>query len=378
MPGSLFSGPGNRQSSSLKKRRPIAASGLVLVLVGGLVALAASSENLDEAIRQQQARVAQRPADAGSLNDLGNLLVLAGDLAAAEDAYRRAIAVAPDLVSSHYNLALLLLQADRQKEALKNLHTALELDPQHAWSHYQMGTIMADRRNRNQALRHYTEAFRLDRSLTSPKVNPHIVENRLATEALLTIHAEEPAATHAPRSYEDPGHIADLLLPAEPSLEAAPEAADEPPAVPGPDEQESPRKVTSQERSMSPRSSTPASPAEPYGSTDAATEPPVAATPSGSQDIDEGGSTATEPRRIDSSSIRSFRSGTGETESPSSAEPGADPGSTGASAPAPDAAPPAGEPLDSSRSYLPGVQSTGRLEIELLPASESAPTVRSS
>lgn len=342
-----------------------ARSGLLIFLAGTLVALAGTPPNLDEAIRQQRAQIATQPADAGSLNDLGNLLALAGDLEAAQEAYRQAIALAPENASSYYNLALILMEEGRRKEAHKTLRTVLELDPRHAWGHYQMGSLLEQNGDRSKAVHHYAEAFHLDRSLTSPKVNPHIVENHVATEALLKVYVDENASAYAPRIYEDPGRVAAMLLPAEPAtpvaepeIEVAPESTED--------------ETIPQRRG--PRIPAAATDGGTATSTSEADSDPVYSgggeTTATSVTLDDGEPTGPRPTdsgQIDSRSLRGDETGpSGEAGTGVDAEP------TPSSSTAPDQ-----YEQPSSRSYLPGVQSTGRLDIELFPAPEPAPAVSS-
>ena len=56
---------------------------------------ATSPPNLYEALRAQQAEASLHPSDPEILNDLGNLLVLAGSLDQAEEAYRRSLELDP-------------------------------------------------------------------------------------------------------------------------------------------------------------------------------------------------------------------------------------------------------------------------------------------
>jgi len=199
--------------------------GLLVFLAGALVALAGTPANLQEALQAQKSLVAENPRDADLLNDLGNLLALAGDFAQAEEIYHRALEIEPDDVTALYNLALVLREQGELKAARKTFEAILEVDPRHAWTHYQLGALLDEQDNRSRAVQHYAEAFAIDRTLTSPKVNPHIVENQLATEALLLMYVEESPSTQAPRLYEKPGNVADLLLPRQ-SAETTAESAD--------------------------------------------------------------------------------------------------------------------------------------------------------
>src|SRR5690606_16991325 len=109
----------------------------------GLAVLAATPpEYLPQALEAQRRLVADRPGDAAAHNDLGNLLLLAGDHAGAEAAYRQAVELAPERAPYHQNLALLLQQIDRPAQAQHHYRRVVELDPTNAWATYQVGALL--------------------------------------------------------------------------------------------------------------------------------------------------------------------------------------------------------------------------------------------
>jgi len=337
-----------------------ARGGLLLFLAGSLATLAGTPANLQEALQAQRVLVAENPTDADLLNDLGNLLALAGDLDEAEEVYLRALEIDPDDIASLYNLALVLMEQGRPKPAQKTLQSILELEPRHAWAHYQLGTLFEDRNNRTKAVHHYAEAFAIDRSLTSPEVNPHIVENPLATDALLKVYVEESPSTQAPRMYEKPGNVAELLLTqesaepkAEPETEPAAAAAAEPP--------------TRRHRASYPTPTATGEDSETIsdGTDDRSTTDPLAgsnSTPPVTGEDTESEPSQASPRRLDSTSVESQQS--------------RDPGSAGDPEESEFSQSTSGsDPFESTGSFIPGVQSTGRLDIELLPAAEFGPAV---
>lgn len=209
---------------------------LALLLLAASPLLAATAPaQLARALTVQRELVAEQPANAGALNDLANLLVEAGELQEAEETYRRAMALAPELAEPPFNLALLLSATDQPREARRLLQALLEQHPEHAWGHYQLGTLQQVRGNRGRALRHYREAFRLDPRLSDPHHNPHVLDNPLATAAMLEAFSQIAHAKTGQRLYVEPSRITDLLLsspltaaPAEPMEEPA-EPMEEPP-----------------------------------------------------------------------------------------------------------------------------------------------------
>lgn len=191
-------------------------------LIAGLIALiavvpvsAATNSpplHLSDAIAAQRRLVEESPQDANLANDLGNLLYLEGEYQSAEDEYRRSLNLEPDLASAHYNLALLLHHTGRPRKAEQHLQRVVKLDPQHAWGHYQLGIVRAERGRRSSAIKSYARAMRLDSRLTDPAVNPHIVENSLASSAVVFAYSDLSPAALAPRAYQNPNRVTDLLV----------------------------------------------------------------------------------------------------------------------------------------------------------------------
>lgn len=190
--------------------------------------VAKADPDLDWAIEQQRRLVESqsRPAArATALNDLANLLELRGDVAAALESYRAAIAADGTWAPAHYNLALLAYTTGDMELASSHLATAIELAPENAWAHYQLGRIADDAGATEKAVRHYVRAVSLDSRLAFDDVNPHFAVNRYATEILLRADRTNVRAL-PPRTYSEPGRISGLLLPAQAAR--APEApADE-------------------------------------------------------------------------------------------------------------------------------------------------------
>lgn len=193
------------------------------LLVAPLLIGAAPAARLARAVETQLELVAGDPGNGGALNDLGNLLVESRRYDEAEEAYRRAMKVAPDRAEPPFNLAL-LLAADHPREARRLLKTMLKKHPDHAWGHYQLGTLYQANRKRGHALDSYRLAFRLDPSLSDPRINPHVIDNSLTTAAMLEAFSEIATTITGERIYDQPGRIKGLLLP---PLIAGPEPMDD-------------------------------------------------------------------------------------------------------------------------------------------------------
>ena len=210
----------------------ILAISLVCVVTIVVAALAAAPPNLSHALESQRRLATEHPNDPAVYNDLGNLLLLAHQPAEAETAYRKAVELDPKRTSALFNLGLLLQQRGKPKEALDFFRQVLEIQPEHAWAHYQSGAIYEAGGQESKAIDEYARAFAFDPQLAFPEVNPHVVENKLVTEAMLRAYRQDYGVPMAPSVYEDPHRIAALLVPppAQPA-DASKEATAAKPAV---------------------------------------------------------------------------------------------------------------------------------------------------
>ena len=191
---------------------PVAALLASAALSAALSYAAAAPKNLDRAIEVQRALVAQRPADSSAANDLGSLLVLAEDAAGAEAAYRSAIAIDGANAAAHFNLGLLLQKAGDRRAALKEFKRALEIQPRHAWAQYQIGTVYHHQGHESAARKAYAKALALDPALGNPTVNPHLVDNELATSAMLYAYHHYREELQPEKQFEEPARIAGVLI----------------------------------------------------------------------------------------------------------------------------------------------------------------------
>jgi hypothetical protein len=195
-----------------------------IAAITAVTSVAAAPNNLGKTIEVQRRLTTERPNDAAVFNDLGNLLLLAQKPAEAEAAYRRALELDPDKVSALFNLGLVVHQRGGLKDAMQLYQRAVKVDPSHAWAHYQLGAIHESLHQTSRAVDEYALAFSLDPQLAFPEVNPHIVENKLVTEAMLRAYRGDSSKPQAPAVYEEAGRIASLLVPP-PAPAAAPDPA---------------------------------------------------------------------------------------------------------------------------------------------------------
>jgi Tfp pilus assembly protein PilF len=182
--------------------------------VVAIAALAAVPPNLTKAIEAQRRLTTERPQDPAVFNDYGNLLMLIPQAPEAEAAYRKAIELDPGKASALFNLGLLLQQRGESREAYGLYQRAVKADPNHAWARYQLGTVEEARGQNSKAIDSYARAFALDPQLAFPEVNPHIVENKLVTQAMLRAYKNDFAGNpQVPKMYDDATRIAALLVP---------------------------------------------------------------------------------------------------------------------------------------------------------------------
>lgn len=342
-----------------RRRFLLAAAALCFAVLAAWTASAVVPPNLPRALDAQRARAARYPADAGAQVDLGNLLLLGGQTDAAEAAYRRALEIEPDDAAAHFNLGLLLQQRGETSRAWREYRRTLESDPRHAWAYYQIGTIEAGRGFESLAVRSYAHAFALDPRLRFPDVNPHVIDNPLTTRAMLAAYRLN--LTNAPPSpdYDDPLRIAGLLVPGlrpdagdDDAPEAAPAVA-EAPAVRDVDSEVAAAAVRMKQRVPNP---TPGARAELEPA-----EPEEASEPAFTRTIGAGDLNPTSRSgQVVGQSGQTGRSGstTGYRQQP---PPVYQP------APADDGGEDEETPPPSVPGFRPGVPSTGRLDMKLVP-----------
>jgi tetratricopeptide (TPR) repeat protein len=106
----------------------------------------------DDAIADQQALIAAHPdRSAGDWFNLAFLLEEAGRLTDAEPAFRRAIAIDPELDRAWYGLGLVLIRLQRPEEALAALKQNTKLQPMSPYGWYQLARVHFDRREPEEA-----------------------------------------------------------------------------------------------------------------------------------------------------------------------------------------------------------------------------------
>ncbi len=172
-------------------------------------AQANAAPNYQSALAHQRWRVENDPS-AAAWNDLGALLLANGEQLPALSAFNTAIELDPDNATALYNAGVVELDHDPPR-ARKLLHRALATNERDPWIHYRLGEAYQRLARDRKAINHYARAFELGPSLLFPEVNPLIVENQLATRALLHADPGSGELVREPR-FAEPAEIRELLL----------------------------------------------------------------------------------------------------------------------------------------------------------------------
>lgn len=115
----------------LSARRSVAAAALVALVVTALYTARAARRTGDwfDQLTLFEATVAASPRSALAQMNLGGVYQALGRAAESEEAYRRAIAIAPHFPAAHFNLGTLLASQRRFPEAIDQFHEASRLRP---------------------------------------------------------------------------------------------------------------------------------------------------------------------------------------------------------------------------------------------------------
>jgi tetratricopeptide (TPR) repeat protein len=120
-----------------------------------------SQGNLGAAADCLRAALALRPNDTASLGQLGNLLKQQGALDEAAACYRRVLALDPKSTVAHYSLGALCADRLDWDEAAAHFRRALELQPDNAPAHCGLGQACVEQVRLPQAVAHYRRAVAL-------------------------------------------------------------------------------------------------------------------------------------------------------------------------------------------------------------------------
>jgi hypothetical protein len=126
----------------------------------------------------------------------------------------------------------------------------VKLEPKHAWAFYQIGALHERAGRRSSAVRAYARAFSIDPRLRFPDINPQVLGNQLTTEAALYAYRNlrPPSGNRSLPDFSDPRHIAELLSEAPSPTTPAP--ASRTPEADGPSAAAQPGAPGSSQRSV--------------------------------------------------------------------------------------------------------------------------------
>ncbi|MGA7699259.1 MAG: tetratricopeptide repeat protein, partial [Thermoguttaceae bacterium] len=130
----------------------------------GLGAALSESQRYDEAIAEFEQALKLRPPYALARVSLGMALEHRGepgDIDAAVELYRRAVADDPTLADAHYNLGVLLASRGSTAEAIAEFQSALKCKPDKANAHYNLAECLERQGNYAEAMASWRAALRL-------------------------------------------------------------------------------------------------------------------------------------------------------------------------------------------------------------------------
>jgi tetratricopeptide (TPR) repeat protein len=124
----------------------------------GLLALAAGDAQNAQQWLERAIQVGPEPI---LFNTLYAIHLKLCNFASAIESLRQGLALQPDFVALHYNLALTLQHLENLEAAAFSYRRTLEIDPNHSAAHNNLGRIYADVGEFEQAERHYRRAIEL-------------------------------------------------------------------------------------------------------------------------------------------------------------------------------------------------------------------------
>ncbi|MFN3413831.1 MAG: tetratricopeptide repeat protein, partial [Thermoanaerobaculum sp.] len=169
---------------------------------------AAHKGQRDKALALLRQAVATDPRYAPALNNLGVQLRLAGDLEAAEGAFRQALEAEHFDYYSRFNLAALLYDTGRYHEAAPMAEQAVLADPTSPAAEALLGKSLLALGQGQKALEHFQRAQALSRSQMDLELeisDAYALSGRLsealaAKKSWLSKHENDPRATHVQAS----------------------------------------------------------------------------------------------------------------------------------------------------------------------------------
>ncbi len=117
--------------------------------------------HLDEALRQFQEALKEKPGYAEAYNNSGVVLDEQGRLDEAISQYLQAIKLKPNFADAHNNLGAALNKQGRVDQAADHYQQALRLNPDHAAAHYNLGAALGRQGRLDDAIREFQTVLKL-------------------------------------------------------------------------------------------------------------------------------------------------------------------------------------------------------------------------
>lgn len=175
-------------------------------------------------------RIEKDPSDAQLYNDLGCLVAWDGFWRDALRSFEKASELAPKDTRPWFNAGLVEALRGNWRGARSRFRKAVKVDPGNWPGWWMLGLSEESLGNRSAALAAYSRSLRVDTSLFDPKVNPFAVASRLKGTALLETYARRrvDAALPFANQLAQPSRIATFFQ-ARPQAPAGTVEIEEPP-----------------------------------------------------------------------------------------------------------------------------------------------------
>lgn len=124
------------------------------------------TQELEKKIHAMAARSAEEWFEVGMMCDSGS-----ESLEQATEAYRNAVAAAPEWVEARINLGTALYQMGRMEEAREHFSVAVKLEPLNALAEFNLGCVLEQMGNTPEAIAHLLRSVELAPSLSDAHLN---------------------------------------------------------------------------------------------------------------------------------------------------------------------------------------------------------------
>lgn len=152
-----------------------------------------ASVPLDVQIQQTVAALRTNPRNAALHNQLGQLLLQKGFPKDAETEFERSVDADRHFYPGWYNLGLIRAANGNYTGARFAFNRTVQYKPGHAAALFQLGLMEEKAQHTGEAVDYYARAFAINHSLLDVRVNPRILDAKLADLALIKLYSNEHA-----------------------------------------------------------------------------------------------------------------------------------------------------------------------------------------